>query len=116
MTYFHDWREFAAALRLAQCKEEARRQDVAVPSWYLLFGIHTPVHHFLHSANPFRHWCLHIVCQQGGSQQREGTSLEHVTQWGVSKLKNKRQNLFPNIFEFVPELFYICSWSFKIET
>ena len=33
MTFFHDWREFAAALRLAQCKEEARRQDVAVPSW-----------------------------------------------------------------------------------
>jgi len=33
MTFFHDWREFAATLRLAQCKEEARRQDVAVPSW-----------------------------------------------------------------------------------
>ena len=29
MTFFHDWREFAAALRLAQCKEEAKRQDVA---------------------------------------------------------------------------------------
>jgi hypothetical protein len=38
MTFFHDWREFAAALRLAQCKEEAKRQDVAVPSWYLLDG------------------------------------------------------------------------------
>ena len=38
MKFFHDWREFAAALRLAQCKEEAKRQDIAVPSWYLLDG------------------------------------------------------------------------------
>ena len=38
MGLFRHWREFTAALRLAQCKEEAMRQDVAVPSWYLLDG------------------------------------------------------------------------------
>jgi len=32
------WRDFVAALRLAQCKEKAKRQDVAVPSWYLVDG------------------------------------------------------------------------------
>jgi len=36
--FFCDWRELAAALRLAQCKEETKRQDVVVPSWYLLDG------------------------------------------------------------------------------
>ena len=32
MKFFCDWREFATALWLAQCKEEAKRQDVAVPT------------------------------------------------------------------------------------
>jgi len=32
------WQDFVAELRLAQCQIEANRQDVAVPSWYLLEG------------------------------------------------------------------------------
>jgi hypothetical protein len=38
MGFYLHWREFVAALRLAQCTEEDMRQDVAVPSWYLLDG------------------------------------------------------------------------------
>ena len=43
-----------------------------------MFGIHTPANHFLHSADLFRHWCLHIVYREVAKwlehRQREGTS------------------------------------------
>jgi len=67
--------EAVEAMELCTLSDGCHHAFVVQLWWYLykqylssMFGIHAPVHHFLHSANPLRHWCLHIVCQQEGSQ------------------------------------------------